>query len=69
MAEASQISLESLFLIESYVDGRRVVIGLRCPQVVAYFFDSAGRLVGDELAKKATGPSTSAPKSDISLTP
>jgi hypothetical protein len=29
-------------------DGRQLVMGLLCPLVVAYFFDSDGRLIGDE---------------------
>jgi hypothetical protein len=29
-------------------DGRQVVMGLLCPEVVAYFFDAEGRLLGDE---------------------
>src|SRR5262249_24918462 len=29
-------------------DGRQVVMGLLCPQVVGYFFDSEGKLLGDE---------------------
>lgn len=29
-------------------DGRQVIIGLLCPHVIAYLFDSQGRLLGDE---------------------
>lgn len=46
-----------LFRIKSYGDdfvtglsddGRQVVMGLLCPELVAYFFDQDGRLLGNE---------------------
>ena len=36
------------FVTGACPDGRQVVMGLLCPHLVAYFFDPAGRLLGDE---------------------